>query len=91
MRAVVICHKFNFIREVIMTLVLQYIGDGKNTGRRVYHALGGMAEDGRKLMLVTVCGLKLPNRARKDLVLRTDDYERCPVCNRKRFGNYRRH
>ena len=71
-------------------LVQEYIGVGKNTGRRVWHTVADVEEQGRALLLVTAYGLRMSSRGRKGLVLHTDDYERCPVCTRERFKDYRR-
>ena len=70
-------------------LVLQYIG-GKRAARRVYHALVETVENGQKAILKTACGLSLPRKSYKTLSIRSDDYERCPMCNQVRFKGYRR-
>lgn len=72
-------------------LAMEYQPLGKNNGNRIWHTVAKVVEEGSASVLVTACGMRLPNRQRKGLCLHVDEYQRCPVCRRERLKGYRRY
>jgi len=72
-------------------LALEYQPTGKNNGNRIWHSVARVEEKGRASVLVTACGMRLPNRQRKVMCLHLDEYQRCPDCRRERLKGYRRY